>query len=138
MAANSGVKKHGRNAAVYIGGPKDGGGVRLSNRNEWSLSLGRDYVDASVFGDTNKTYLAGLRDVQGTINGFLDVSGDLMTQATTSDAILVYLYADDVSVPAILVAGGPGLFDASLTASISDGVKITSNFRAAGSWLVAI
>ena len=137
MAANSGQKKHGKNAAIYIGGPKGSGGVRLSNRNEWTLNLGRDYVDASVFGDTNKTYLVGLRDLQGTINGFLDVSGDLMTQATTSDAILIYLYADDTDT-GILVAGGPGLFDANITASISDGVKVTSNFRAAGSWLVAI
>jgi hypothetical protein len=72
-----------------------GTGQKVSTKNEWTLSLGRDYVDATTFGDTNRTYLVGLRDVSGTFAGIMDVSGDLLVNATTSDIVLLYLYADD-------------------------------------------
>jgi len=32
----------------------------IPTKGEWELKLTRDYVDATVFGDTNKTYLAGM------------------------------------------------------------------------------
>ena len=32
MAANSGTKLHGKNGAIYIGGPK-GSGVKVSTKN---------------------------------------------------------------------------------------------------------
>lgn len=132
--ANSGTKKHGKNGAIYLGGPK-GSGTKVATKNEWTLSLNRDYVDATVFGDTNKTYLVGLKDISGTFAGLLDTSGDLLVMATDSDSIDIYLYADDGSSP-ILVAHGPGLFDAAINASNTDAVRVSGNFRAAGSWTV--
>ena len=132
--ANSGTKLHGKNGAIYLGGPK-GVGVKVATKNEWTLSLNRDYVDATVFGDTNKTYLVGLKDISGTFAGLLDTSGDLLVMATDSDSIDVYLYADDGSSP-VLVASGPGLFDAAVNASNTDAVRLTGNFRAAGNWTV--
>ena len=135
--ANSGTKLHGKNGAIYLVGPKGGGGVKVAAKNEWTLSLNRDYVDATVFGDTNKTYLVGLKDVSGTFAGLLDVSGDLLLQATDSDSIDIYLYADDTA-SAILVAAGPGLFDAAVNASNTDAVRISGNFRAAGNWDVLL
>jgi hypothetical protein len=58
-----------------------------------------------------------------------------LVAATVSDAELIYLYADDGSVP-VCVAYGLGLIDASITASISDAVKVNGNFRASGPWTV--
>lgn len=133
--ANSGTKLHGKNGAIYLGGPKGGGGTKVAVKNEWTLSLNRDYVDATVFGDTNKTYLVGLKDISGTFAGLLDTSGDLLVMATDSDSIDVYLYADDGSSP-VLVASGPGLFDAAVNASNTDAVRVSGNFRAAGNWTV--
>lgn len=134
MATGSGTKIHGKNGALYLGGPK-GSGVKVSTKTEWTLNLNRDYVDATVFGDTNKTYLVGLRDLQGTYNGLLDVSGDYMVNATTSDAEFLYLYADDTATP-ILLAYGPALIDASMTASNTDAIKVSGNFRASGAWTI--
>ena len=133
--ANSGTKLHGKNGAIYLGGPKSGGGTKLAVKNEWTLALNRDYVDATVFGETNKTYLVGLKDISGTFAGLLDVSGDLTVLATDSDSQDIYLYADDGSSPK-LIASGPGLLDASITASNTDAVRVTGNFRAAGNWSV--
>jgi hypothetical protein len=135
MAAGQGTKLHGKNGAIYINGPK-GSGVKITTKTEWTLNLSRDYVDATVFGDLNKTYLVGLKDIQGTFAGLLDVSGDYQVNAASSDAINIYLYADDRSSFEVLIAHGPGLMDAAITASVTDAIKTTGNFRAAGAWTV--
>jgi hypothetical protein len=139
MAANAGTKLHGKNGAIYLGGPK-GSGIKVSAKTEWSLDLNRDYVESTSFGDLNKTYLVGLRDIQGRWAGLLDVSGDLLVNGTTSDSEYIYLYADDTNnnpsgLP-ILVAYGPGLIDASITSAVNDAMKTSGNFRASGNWIV--
>lgn len=136
MAANSGTKLHGKNGAIYLVAPKGGpGSVKVSNKTDWNLNLNRDYVDATVFGDVNKTYLVGLKDISGTYAGLMDVSGDLLINATSSDAMDIYLYADDGTSP-VLLAYGPGFIDGAIQASNTDAVKVTGNFRAQGAWTV--
>lgn len=134
------IKLHGKNGAIYIGGGKPGDGfgtgVKVAAKTEWSLQLNRDYVDSTTFGAVNKTYLVGLKDIQGTFAGLLDLSGDDQVNAASSDAIQIYLYADDRDSHEILVAYGPGLMDAAITASNTDAIKTTGNFRAADAWIV--
>lgn len=140
MATGAGLKLHGKNGAIYLFGQKGAGGTKVTTKTEWTLSLSRDYVDATVFGETNKTYLVGLKDIQGTYAGLLDLSGDYLINTTNSDTVALYLYGDDTTSNStgaeILVAHGPALMDASITSSISDAIKMTGNFRAAGSWTV--
>lgn len=131
------TKVHGKNGAIWIGGPAGtatGHGTKVSNRTEWTLNLNRDFVDTTVFGDTNKTYLVGLKDISGTYAGILDITGDTLLDATDSGELAIYLYADDTGTTPLLVASGMGFFDASVTASNTDAVKITGNFRASGAW----
>lgn len=135
MAGNDGLRLHGKNGAIYLDGPK-GSGTKVAVKNEWTLNLGRDYVDATVFGDTNKVYLVGLRDISGTFAGLLDTSGDLLLDTAAQDDQLIYLYADDRDGHEVLVGSGPGLFDAAINASNADAVRISGNFRASGSWTV--
>jgi hypothetical protein len=134
MATGDGTKLHGKNGAIYFNDVK-GTGTKVTTKTEWTLNLSRDYVDATVFGDVNKTYLVGLKDIQGTFAGLLDTSGDFQVNAASSDAINIYLYADDGASP-VLVAYGPGLVDASISASNTDAIKTTGNFRASGAWTV--
>jgi hypothetical protein len=134
MAANAGTKLHGKNGAIYLNGPK-GTGTKVSTKSQWDLNLARDYVEVTTFGDTNKTYKAGLKDISGSFNGLLDVSGDLMVNNTSLDDVPIYLYADDTASP-ILIASGPGLIDSSISASNTDAVRVSGNFRASGNWAV--
>jgi len=137
--ANSATKLHGKNGAIYLGGAKGSGGVKLATKSAWTLQRNRDYVDATVFGEANKTYLAGLPNVQGTFAGILDVSGDLLLNAATSGDQAVYLYADDnpfSTTSVVLVAHGQAFIDASIDASNTDAVRITGEFRAAASWTI--
>lgn len=135
MAANEGRKIHGKNGAIYVGGAK-GTGTKVAAKSGYTLNLGRDYVEATVFGDANKTYLTGLRDISGTWEGFMDVSGDMLVNLSGEDEEDIYLYADDRDGEEILLAWGPGLFDASIETTNSDAVRARGNFRAAGSWSV--
>ena len=128
------AKLHGKDGAIYLGGAK-GTGVKVTEKTEWAVQLNRDYVDATVFGDTNKTYLAGLRNFQGTYAGLLNTAGDDMLDATALDAQLIYLYADDGTVP-VLVAHGSGFIDGNVSVSNTDAVRITGEFRAQGSWII--
>jgi hypothetical protein len=141
MATGAGLKLHGKNGAIYLHNKKGGAGaIKVTTKTEWTLNLSRDYVDATVFGDTNKTYLVGLKDIQGTYAGLLDLSGDYLINTTNSDTVQLYLYGDDTTVNStgaeIMIANGPALMDASITSSISDAIKMTGNFRASGSWTV--
>lgn len=135
MPANSGTKLHGKNGAIYINGGK-GTGTKVAAKSEFTVSLNRDYVDATTFGDTNRTYLVGLKDISGTYAGLLDVSGDLMVNATDSDIVQLYLYADDRTSFEVLVASGPALVDSSINGSNTDAMRVTGNFRAAGNWTI--
>lgn len=139
MAANAGIKLHGKNGAIFIaatGGAK----VKVANKTEWSLNLNRDFVDATTFGNTNKVYLVGLKDISGTYAGLLDLSGDLLVNASDSGEMYIYLYADDTinntTGAPIIVAFGLGFLDASMTNSNTDAVKVTGNIRASANWTV--
>ena len=123
-------------AAIYLGGPKGGGGTKAVYKNEWTLNLNRDYVDATTFGDTNKTYLVGLKDLSGTFAGILDTDGDALLDAASQDEVLTYLYADDRDTHEVLVGSGQALFDAAVNCSNTDAVRISGNFRAANSWVI--
>jgi hypothetical protein len=137
MAAGAGTKIHGKNGAIYLNNVKGASGaLKVTTKTEWTLNLSRDYVDATTFGDTNKTYLVGLKDISGTYAGLLDVSGDYLINATNSDTVQIYLYADDRASFETLLAYGPGLIDGAITAANNDAIKMTGNFRASGNWTV--
>jgi hypothetical protein len=133
--ANTNAKLHGKNAAIYLGAAKGSGGVKVASKTDWTLRRNRDYVDATVFGDTNKTYLAGLPNVEGTFAGLMDTSGDLLLNAATSDSTQIFLYADDGGTP-ILIANGPGLIDGNVSTSSTDAIRFTGEFRASGAWTI--
>lgn len=135
MAAGEGRRLHGKNGAIYINGPK-GVGDKVAVKTEWTLNLSRDFVDATSFGDLNKVYLVGLKDISGTYSGNLDTSGDFGVNAADLDDIPIYLYGDDRDGNELLLAYGPGFLDASITASNTDAIKSTGNFRASGNWTV--
>lgn len=137
MAANAGTRLHGKNGAIYLYGAKgQSGAIKIAVKTEWTLNLNRDYADATAFGDTNKQWLAGVRDVQGTWTGLLDVSGDALVTATQSDSIPMYLYGDDRAGFELLLAFGPALIDGQIQDSVNDAIKTSGNYRAAGNWAI--
>ena len=125
---------HGKNGSLYIDG------VKVTQKTEWTLTMTRDYADVTTFRDGHKVYAAGLRDLAGTFSGFLDDTGDLTLAASDGGSHTVALYAEDASWPgtdrSVLVASGPAYLDASVTASSTDAIRCSGNFRAAGAWTI--
>lgn len=131
MPAPETGKIHGKDGAITVGG------VRVTDKTEWTLQRNRDYVDATTFGDTNKTYLAGLPNVQGTYAGLLDVNGDTLLTAATLEAQEIGLYASYSGANGqIQVAHGLGFIDANVNCTNTDAVRITGEFRAAAAWTI--
>ena len=128
------AKLHGKNGSIWIDGTK------VTNKAEWSLNMTRDYADVTTFRDGNKVYASGLRDLAGSFSGLLDTAGDLTLSKADGTAYTVKVYAEDATWPGtttnVLVAEGPAYLDASITASSTDAVRVSGNFRASGSWTV--
>ena len=138
MAANSDIRLSGINGAIALNGALPSPGILVSAKTQWDLSLQRDYYDASAFGDSNKQWRPGLRDTQGTYQGLLDLSGDLLFTAASAGAKLLYLYGDSnqgaSSVQLYEVAHGSGFLDASVSCSLTDMIKMNGQFRASANW----
>lgn len=140
MAANSDTRMSGINGAIAIGGALPSPGQLVAAKTQWNFSTSRDYYDGSAFGDTNKHWFAGLRDAQGTYNGLLDMSGDLLFNAAALGAQLLYLYGDSnqgaSSIGLYEVAHGSGFLDATVDCSLMDMIKINGAFRASANWTI--
>jgi hypothetical protein len=85
------------------------------------------------FMDSNKTYVVGLKDLQGSLSGFWDsASDDLFEAVDSADGVKMYLYPSDDAIGVYWY--GPAWVDMSITTSVSDAVKVSGSFSANGSW----
>jgi hypothetical protein len=126
------AKYHGKKGVVYIStsGSGNASSIQLT---EWTLNMATDKVEVTSFGDANKTYVQGLKDTQGTINGFWDSADTkLFDAADSTDGIKMYLYpSSDASG---LYFYGPAWLDASITTGVGSAVAMNGSFVANGSW----
>jgi hypothetical protein len=100
--------------------------------NTWKADFKTDYEDVTCFGDTNKVYVPGLKDVSGTLGGFWDK--DEVTLFEAADATTpgtLQLMPNDTE-PTFFWEG-LAYMDASIDCSLT-APKVTGNFRAAGPW----
>lgn len=90
------AKKHGRRGMVYIGVASSSATAEpVANIKKWSLARKTDKADVTTFEDENKTYLAGLPDGGGSIEGFWDdATEQTYTAASDGEARKTYLYFD--------------------------------------------
>ncbi len=126
------ARYHGKKGIVYVS--TTGTGVATSvTLTEWTLNMNTDKVETTSFGDANKTYVQGLKDLQGTLSGFYDESDSkLFTAADSTDGIKMYLYPSTDAPTKYWY--GPAWLDASITTGVSAAVSVSANFVANGSW----
>ena len=107
----------------------NGAAVPIANLNSWSISQATDRTEVTSFGDTTKTYIAGLRDASGDFGGYHDTDGALYN-ATDGEARKFYLYPSSDATARYFY--GTAWLDVSINSSVSDAVKISATFAAAG------
>jgi len=98
----------------------------------WTINFSTDKADVTAMGDTNKVYVAGLPDAQGTFAGsYDDATVQAYTAAIDGIARPMYLYTDLVNDPAQYWYGTI-LPDFSVSGGVGDPLKFTSSWNAAG------
>lgn len=127
------ARYHGKSAVVYISTTGAGTATTTVSLSGWTLDLSTDKVETTSFGDANKTYVQGLKDIKGTLAGFLDDAGlSLFTGADSADGIKMYLYPS-LNAPTMYWYG-PAWLDASLNVAVGGAITLSGNFVANGSW----
>lgn len=127
------ARYHGAKGQVFSSTTGTGVAALVASISAWTLDASTDKVETTSFGDANKTYVQGLKDLKGTISGFLDSANDsLFDGADSADGVKLYLYPASTNPTQYWY--GPAFLDYSVSVSVSGAVTYTSNFVAAGSW----
>jgi len=127
------ARYHGKSGVVYLSTTGAGVAGATTSLSGWTLDLSTDKVEVTAFGDLNKTYVQGLKDIKGTFQGFLDDTGlSLFTGADSTDGVRMYLYPSSAS-PTVYWYG-PAWLDASIAVPVGGANTVTGNFVANGSW----
>jgi hypothetical protein len=127
------VKYHGKKGLLYMSTTGTGAAASVSQLTEWSLDMATDKVDVTAFGDTNKTYVVGMKDLSGSFAGFWDSDSDTIYDASeSSDGVNMYLYPSSDAIGKYFY--GPAWVDMSISVSVTDAVKVSGSFNARGTW----
>lgn len=115
------------------------GFASIASINAWTLSLKTDYEDVSCFGDVNKVYIPGLKDISGTFAGFFNLA-DLTiihaTDAASPGQLQLYHNTTDTTGSPLAAPYATGLayIDADIACSVNGAPKVSATFKAAGAW----
>lgn len=128
--------KSGRNGKVSWD-PTGAGGVTLVpvlSLNKWKLSMKTDKIDVTCFGDVNKVYVPGMKDIDGSVSGFWN-SEELALFDATSATIpgILELVPDSTDGPSF-VFSGLAYLDADIDTDVAGAPAVTGTVLAAGPW----
>jgi hypothetical protein len=124
---------HGKAGVVYVSTTGTGTATSVVSQTAWTLDLSTDLVETTSFGDSNKTYVQGLRNIQGTLSGFWnDLESKLFTGSTSTDGVKLYLYP--ASTAPSKYAYGPAWLSVTMETGVADAPTVNSSFSANGAW----
>jgi hypothetical protein len=127
------ARYHGKSGVVYMSTTGSGAATATVSLSGWSGDFATDKVETTCFGDPNKTYVQGLKDVKGSVKGFLDDTGlGLFTSADSTDGVRMYLYPSSAS-PTVYWYG-PAWLDVSVDVPVNGANTLSGNFVANGAW----
>lgn len=124
---------HGRRGVVYISTTGTTTATNVIKLTQWTLNMPTEKAETTGFGDANKTYVQGLKDITGALAGWWDNTEEKLFQAADStDGIKMYLY------PSSDASGkywyGPAWLDASIDTNMGGAISVSANFAANGAW----
>lgn len=110
------------------------GAVAVVSMAQFDIDMAQDQAEVTSFGDANKTYVTGLKDLKGTFSGFWDSADDTLFQAADSaDGAKLYLYPDASNFPARYWYGTANI-SAKISVSATGAIAVSGAFSARGSW----
>ena len=127
------ARYHGQKGVVYASTTGSGVATTTVSLSGWTLDLSTDKAEVTAFGDANKSYVQGLKDLKGTLAGWLDDTGlSLFTAMDSTDGIKLYLYP--ASTAPTVYWYGPAWLDGSINVPVGGPASLSGNFVANGSW----
>lgn len=123
----------GRKGVVYLSTTGTGAATNVIGLTQWSIDMTQDLIDVTGFGDSNKQYVTGLKDVKGSISGNWDnAETKLYAAAQSTDGVKFYLYPSSDATGYYFY--GPAWLDFSMSVDQAGAVKVSGNFGANGAW----
>jgi hypothetical protein len=108
--------------------------VQIVSINAWTGSFKTDYEDVTCFGDTNKVYIPGLMNIEGTFSGFWNSAELALFRAAMSPTPGMLQLMPNTTEPAFFWQG-LAYMGADIDASL-EAPKVTGEYKAAGPWTV--
>lgn len=125
------ARTHGRNGAVYVSVTNGAAASPLAFASAWTMSMVTDHQEVTAFGDSNKTYVAGLPDASGDFTGFMDdATSQTYIAATDGLPRNFYLYPNATADPSIYWFG-------TILPDFSADGAIASAINAKSTWVAA-
>lgn len=120
----------GRNAAIYLGATTSAAASPVTFQNTWSMNFTSEKIDVTAFGESTKTYVAGIADAAGEFSGFYDdATPQTYTAAIDGLSRRFYLY------PSSLTPGqyffGTVFADMSVNGAVAGAVEVSASWNAA-------
>jgi hypothetical protein len=120
----------GRNGRIYLAITSAGTAEPIAFQNKWTLNSAADKIEVTAFGDSNKTYVAGLPDASGAFSGFYDdATAQSYTASQDGQPRKFYLYPSLLTVTQYWF--GTVLVDFSAEGGVADAVTVSANWSAA-------
>jgi hypothetical protein len=128
--------KSGRNGDVQWDPTGGATGVTIISLNNWKLSLKTDKIDVTCFGDQNKVYVPGMKDISGSVAGFWNSSELALFEATdaTSPGMLTLIPDTTDAAAATMHFKGLAYLDADIDTDVNGAPAVTGTILAAGPW----
>jgi hypothetical protein len=125
--------KTGRNGQV-LWDPTGGATLTaIISLNNWKLSLKTDKVEVTCFGDSNKVYVPGLKDISGSMAGFWNSSDTALVEAADQDTPGMLKLVPNTD-EATFFWSGLAYMDADIDTSVDGAPALSGTFSAAGPW----
>jgi hypothetical protein len=107
--------------------------VAIASINKWKLSLKTDKINVTCFGDENKVYVPGLKDVSGTFSGFWNSDELTLFEATEAETPGKLVLVPNTTEPTFKWEG-LAYMDAEVDTGVEGAPAVSGSFMAAGPW----
>jgi len=110
--------------------------VPLVSIKGWKLSLKTDKTNVTCFGDQNKVYIPGLKDISGSVDGFWNSSSTILFDAADAETP-GWLELAPNSTEATFFFSGLAYLDADIDCTVEGAPGVSGTIMAAGPWTLA-
>jgi hypothetical protein len=107
--------------------------VEIVSLNNFKLSLKTDKIDVTCFGDLNKVYVPGMKDISGSVSGFWNSEDVTLVEAADAETPGLLKLVPNSTEPTFFWSG-LAYMDADIDTSVDGAPALSGTFMAAGPW----